>query len=257
MHNILIIFSLFVVVGLTACSADSSKSTRRAKAAPANFDAVPVGTDFNYLTSPDKMDECHDKGVIYDWQKDDCHAAKVASDPCSLEDAAKLLAQLEDSQDISKKFEALSTEEWKLDQCGLIDEKPIIFFKKLKKEDDGKKVSLVIHTIGYKAEGDETAFEFILEQPAKFDECHNDKKLYDWAHDKCDTLPVATSYECDLESIIKRYKEPSRELFEGVVKEGWTLDQCSESGSKAVVFFIKMEREGSGAKVAMKKITES
>lgn len=251
----MVLTSLLLFVNLIGCDSELSKTTRKSKTTPASMEALPA--DFNYLTSPAKMNDCHEKGFIYDWQKDDCHAAKVASDPCSLEDATKLLVILEDEQDISKKFEALATDGYELDQCGMIEDKPIIFFKKLKKEDDGKKVALVIHTVGYKAEGDATAFEFVLETPAKFDECHNEKKLYDWAHEKCDVLPVATSYECDLEKVIKKFGDPSRELFEGLVKEGWALDQCSETGAKAIVFFIKMEREGSGAKVAVKKITEN
>ncbi len=244
------------VIAISGCSSEGSKSNRTKKAS-LSMDAAPAGTDFNYLTSPEKLIECHDKGLVYDWQKDDCHSARVASDPCSLDDAEKLLTQLEDIQDIKNMFSSLSSDDWELDQCGLIEDKPIIFFKKLKKEDEGRKVSLVIHTIGYKAEGDATAFEFILEKPAKFDECHEEGKLYDWAHEKCDALPVATSYECSIEPIIKRFGAPSRELFEGVLKDGWVLDQCGENERKAVIFFTKMKREGLAAKVSVKKITES
>lgn len=88
----------------------------------------------------------------------------------------------------------------------------------------------------------EKAYEELLNSP-KFKECKDDKKVYDRGKDQCHSSTIATSFECTVEGIVKKFKSYGITLKTSSGKiagfEDYEIDQCGEYKSEPAIFFYK------------------
>jgi hypothetical protein len=92
-----------------------------------NGDTDEFGDGYNDLLNPEGLEECKDKGKIYDRKADECHKADIAEFSC---DKAGIVAAFKKAgiSSAESNVSTILSNGWEIDQCGEYDGQPIVYF---------------------------------------------------------------------------------------------------------------------------------
>ena len=106
-------------------NSDSSSSTDCGTSAATDDE---VGDGYSDLVNPPELQECKDKGKVFDRKAGECHKAKIAEFSC---DKAGILAAFKKvGVNADSKLSDITGDGYQIDQCGMYEDEPIVYFIK-------------------------------------------------------------------------------------------------------------------------------
>lgn len=99
------------------------------------------GDGYHDLVNPPELEECKDKGKVYDRKAGECHKAEIAEFSCDRSGILEAFKKVGVNADA--KLSDITGEGYEIDQCGIYDKEPIVYFTK-QGDSSGDSVSLKI-----------------------------------------------------------------------------------------------------------------
>lgn len=125
----------------TDTDTDTDSSSRSTDCGSGSSTDDEVGDGYYDLVNPPELQECKDKGKVFDRKAGECHKAKVAEFSC---DKAGILAAFKKvGVNADSKLSDITGDGYQIDQCGMYENEPIVYFTK-QGESTGDSVSLKI-----------------------------------------------------------------------------------------------------------------
>lgn len=83
---------------------------------------------YEELLNPPELEECHDKGKVYDRKNGECHKAKIAEFSCDRSGVIEAFKKV--GVDAGSRLSEIEGDGYKIDQCGIYEKEPIVYFIK-------------------------------------------------------------------------------------------------------------------------------